>query len=92
MSMKRVRQRKLKMKGFIFEGSSYRHILKKDRIDSAINGLPIVERNMQESDSQKMNLGIKQKKKIERFLDDVSARGKEKQKGKSLPLTFVRYR
>ncbi|AJI85232.1 hypothetical protein AW19_4136 (plasmid) [Yersinia frederiksenii Y225] len=90
--MKRVRQRKLKMKGFIFEGSSYRHILKKDRIDSAINGLPIVERNMQESDSQKMNLGIKQKKKIERFLDDVSARGKEKQKGKSLPLTFVRYR
>lgn len=92
MSMKRVRQRKLKMKGFIFEGSSYRHILKKDRIDSAINGLSIVERNMQESDSQKMNLGIKQKKKIERFLDDVSARGKEKQKGKSLPLTFVRYR
>lgn len=92
MSMKRVRQRKLKMKGFIFEGSSYRHILKKDRIDSAINGLSIVERNSQEPDSQKESKDGKSKKRIERFLDDVSARGREKQKGKSLPLIFVRYR
>lgn len=62
MSMKRVRHRKLKIKGFIFEGNYYRHILKKDKIDSAINGLSIIERNTQEADSQKKNMESQRKR------------------------------
>lgn len=94
MSMKRVRLKKLKEKGFYFEGKDYRATKNKNRIDVAINGLSLVERDLKINDSTKKKVKKKTNKKgekPERFVHECSAIGKEKRKGKSIPLIDIRF-
>jgi hypothetical protein len=92
--MKRVRLKKLKEKGFYFEGKDYRTTKCKNRIDVAIHGVSLVERDSKIKDITKKKLKKKAPKKgekPERFVHECSAIGREKRKGKSMPLVEVRF-